>query len=132
MPQKVSLLDALANATPDDLADVEHQMRDTEKKLGSLKALRRVLSIKLNGKQPSQKKTARGRPPATPVGGTDGRRLKVAMYLLHSGPTRPAVIANSCDIPMGSITAVLDHEWFQKVPDGAALTVLGPKAAEGA
>lgn len=134
-----SIVAALESASEADLEQVDEEISTLRNKLESLTLVRKLLSIKLNGKTPRQPPKRSSKPkadeePKTSVNSsTYGRRLLAARFLL-SGPSTPMAIARQCDIPSGSITAVLNHEWFTKNGSGEVhLTSLGRKAAtEGA
>lgn len=120
---KVRLIDALDEVTMDDLKEVDREIDGMERRLSSLRQIRKVMEIRLVGKP----EPAKGRGGGKSVAGRE-RRVKVAEYLIHAGPTRPLVIAQQCGIPSGSITMVLDHPWFVKEPNGVNLSPEGRKA----
>jgi hypothetical protein len=56
-----------------------------------------------------------------PDGGArrQAHRERAARYLVtHNGPLAVLKLATACDIPPGSITAVVEHAWFQRDADG--------------
>jgi uncharacterized coiled-coil protein SlyX len=45
------------------------------------------------------------------------RRLGIARFITNNGPTRAITLCERLDIPFGSITSLLCHEWFEKAGD---------------
>lgn len=53
---------------------------------------------------------------------TDTYRGKCKEYLMANGPTKVPRLATMCDIPYGSMNAVLKHRWFKSGPNGVELS----------
>ena len=144
----MSLKEALEAIKESDLADINADIEAAEKALNAMKELRKIMEIKLGfhkkrswgGRR--KKKTAEEDPappkreelkgpldpshvhrPPLPVGGiTDTYRGKVKEYLMANGPTKVPRLATMCDIPYGSMNAVLKHRWFKSGPNGVELS----------
>ena len=116
-----------------EIAKVEGEAKACKGKIAGLRTLRRAIDEKLNGRK-SRKPMVRKAKAGVVQGASGGdattaHREKAAKYLAHSGPTRPAIIAQQCGIPVGSISAVLDCSWFEKHPAGVALSAEGKRKA---
>ena len=114
------LLQAIENATAEDLEQINHEILTVEKKLASLKTLAKVLSTALHGEGPKKKFT---RNPALLE-----KYRKDAATLLLNGPRRPAEIADECGIPKTRIAGVLECPWFAKTDQGVQITVEGRRS----
>jgi hypothetical protein len=83
--------------------------------------------------EPAPQPSANGHPKAAAA---RLRRLEVARFLAAQGPHRTAQICAALDIPRGSITYLLGHEWFAKTGAGRddpyGLTDAGRAALAGA
>ena len=134
---KASVLDILANATEKDLDEVIERRKTLQREADALGVLERALDVKLNGKPerakpgPRKQATVGGGEPAAAAGrGTAFMeyRRKAAQHILKNGRTKQALLCHAAGIPSGSSTAVFDHEWFQRDPDGIGLTAIGKHA----
>ncbi len=140
------LADLLNAATSTDLADLDQQMRALKTKLDGLRQLRNLIAVRLDpvtkaGAAHHKKPTAAGggvgsdgssnparggsaSSPAARASITDERRRAAVRHLSEHGPLPPMKIATALSIPQGSITALLDHEWFSKSSQGVHITTL--------
>lgn len=137
------LIDAFSEVSKTDLETVEKAISDNETQLIFLRELRRVLIARLGLKPPTgaaahvHKGPAKKRPAASPpdaapvqseltpadapVTATDRHRQNAYRYIMANGASQPKDICKHCDIPAGSITAVLSHHWFKRTPRGVEL-----------
>ena len=129
------MLSLVAVAKPEDLAVMALSITAKERELTGLKAVRKVLALTLGvepeGKKPGPRRKA-DPAPATPASNSetsDQRRAKCVRYIAKNGPTPGAELCRLFNIPPGSQTAVLSHEWFERHPKGFTLTSLGNDAA---
>lgn len=130
MTKQGTFLDALKQATEDDLAGVDERIAELTKELDSLHAARRVIDVMLHGKKARAKPGTRG---TVPKGGTvEGHRMKAAVYLSKYGITPMTKVVMECNIPEGSMTGVFNHEWFIKGNGGVQLSTVGQMAARKA
>ncbi len=144
----MSLKEALEAIKESDLADINADIEAAEKALNAMKELRKIMEIKLGFHEKRswggrrKKKTAEEDPPPpkreeqpaqrpltggvalvrTSGGITDTYRGKVKEYLMANGPTKVPRLATMCDIPYGSMNAVLKHRWFKSGPNGVELS----------
>lgn len=130
LPERPSLVSILAGASEQDLEEIQERIRALEQEVDSLKVVEKALDIRLNGRatkrvgRKPKAEATNGHAPLNrlPLSGkgetTSTHRMKVVEYLKRVGAAKPAVICNDCDIPKGSITAVLDHEEFKRGVDG--------------
>lgn len=134
--QKPSLVDLVAKATAADLAVIDEQItaRETELaeatariggELGSLKALRRVIDIKLHGKP--QRKTRQPRkaqaPAATSHASGDaptGLQSEIIGFITLNGPGFPEAIGRKLDRPAQAIACSVSKrpDLLKKLSDG--------------
>ena len=128
------LIDLLAKASAADLAKLDARIADKESELAavaariggeleSLKSLRKVIDVKLNGK-PARKKPERKAKSAAATTFTQPSengtvRDRIYDYLSKQDrPVRPALIAVAVGCSEPSAYAAVKHEWFRKTPDG--------------
>lgn len=136
---KLQFLDVFEKATEQDLTDLRKQIVEAQKRLDAMQAAEKVLALKLHGKPPRAARApkatklklgetiAKGEQPAG-RGKTEQHRIKAAEYLIHIGTAvKPTTLAEAIGCPIGSITAILDHAWFEKTPDGVRLTAEGKR-----
>jgi hypothetical protein len=137
MSQK--LLDALAEAKPEDLKEIQAKIEEKQKEIDALKAVQALLNIRINGKParaaPGPKKK-KGIDPTAPAGTNPGplmeRRRKVAIWLAANGPKSKTKIGETLGMATAgpnNINQVLDFpDWFHVSPDGMVrLTDAGEK-----
>lgn len=135
----MSLFEALKNVTKEDLDKCIERIKEIEAELAGMKAARRLIETRLGIEHPrlSNFKGRRPRKAAEDASGeasgeqsaepqqytaTERHRLRAKEYLMANGPTHQAALAKRCDIPAGSITAVLKHPWFAHTSRGVELT----------
>jgi hypothetical protein len=120
------ILELLEEPTAKDLAAIDQRLADLDKQQAGLKALRRLLALRL-GKTPA------------PVNGAPNQRcnvlenrLKIAETLKEHGPMRRADIGRYTEVPNGgSLTNALECSWFAKhATKGFELTGEGRQALE--
>ncbi len=139
--EQPDILAALEKATAEDLAKIDKQVAALKLRLDGLVALRRVIHYRLNGnprrgvalashpKKKDRPASADGEEPAERGEKTRQQIERIAAYLLKQGQSRSATIANICGVPLGSISQLLKHHYFQKTPDDAyALSNAGKMA----
>lgn len=136
----MKLLEALNTAKETDLEEIQGLITDKESEIDAIKAVHRILVAKFHGKPVRGKRSAAGAASANgdaPTSAISLRRAGCLKLLLASGPTGPASICKTLDIPNGgSISACLNHPWFQKTGGSAgdplrvSLTALGQSAAK--
>lgn len=131
----MSLFEALKNVTKEDLDKCIGRISEIEAELDGLKVARKLIEARL-GLTPPRVNNFKGRRrqnTAEQVSGeqsaepqqytlTERHRLRAKEYLMANGPTHQAALAKRCDIPQGSITAVLKHSWFAHTSRGVELT----------
>lgn len=132
---RLTVLEALAQAKPEDLAEIDEKIEKLNQELDTLKTARRVLAAKFEPpeerKKPGPRRMSAEQRAAIGKGAqTRAYRVRCARYILHAGPTKPATLAKECEIPDGSMTAVTTHEWFDRQPDGVHLTAAGRQAVD--
>lgn len=131
-------LSRLEAATPETLAEIDVEIDKLRQQKVKLVGLRRLLDLAMNGRpaRPAKGRTARpavqkpDNGDARPAAMSD-RRKAVARLLGNEGPMAAMVIANRLEIPKGSITSVLQCEWFKATPDGYRLTEVGRREGIG-
>lgn len=123
----MNLIEALEQVTADDLAAIDKELAALKTRLDSLKAVRRVAAIKINGRQKRKSPT----PKAAPGGGGEGGvRGKILAYLAHVGAASVPSIASGIRDQPKNMYAPLNHEFFCKDADGLwKLTAAGRAAA---
>lgn len=136
-----ALLELLGKATAADLAEIDQQIAEHQVEIDKLWAVRKLIDVKVNGK-PERKaratrKAGESKPSANgvtsiPSGASSGelminRRKAIAKLLGKEGPQRSGVICNRLDIPSGSITGVMNSDWFNLTDNGYRLTEVGRK-----
>ncbi len=127
----MKFIEALDSATAADLEWIDGQIAEGENKLDALRMVRRVLSIKLNGKKPRKPPTPRTPGMRASPGGGLTVRQKAIKYLLAAGLSSAKAIADAIGIEPKEIYTPLNHEFFTKVDDGRwRLTEAGRAAAK--
>lgn len=131
-----ALIEALENASEADLAAVDEKIQDYSKKLDAYQQTRRLLEKRL-GVQPLEdrshrKKKSSSSSSSSPSGkGTKSMeyRLKLATCLIsRGGGAKVLELAREADVPEGSISAALDHEWFTRKDGLVHITPAGRQA----
>ncbi len=115
-----TLLDMVNAATADDLAQIDQKITSAEADLSqtvakaeaeiaSLKSLRRVIDIKINGKPARKKREAKASSPGEPAAGASGSNGQVllidrVMFVIKQhGPTFPAGIGRKLDVTEAAV-----------------------------
>lgn len=144
----VQLIGLIGKAKQTDLDQLDKIIAEKKKEIAALENARKTLAISLGVEQPRQYGTRKpkakgaatnGQPPTaresdspkSPVEASSAaRRQKIAVHLLRNGSTAPSTLCRLFDIPSGSITSVLDCEWFSRNAAGSVeLTPVGREAA---
>jgi len=138
----VKLLEALAEVSQKDLDEVIAECETIEKRLEQLNEVRKIIELKLGLRRPPGHQLKRGyKRKATEANGsqpvaqsqpeqpspqnmsiTDRYRKDAKEYIMANGATKQAELAKRCDIPAGSIAAVIKHKWFNVGEHGVGLT----------
>lgn len=126
----MKFIDALAAVTQDDLNEVNTTIEELENQLSGLKRARGVILSAL-GKAPKRSGAVKGRVSkslddtftvdSAPLTKLDEYRQAVYRYLAANGPQQQATLAKRCNIPSGSMTAVVGHKWFVVTSRGVEL-----------
>ena len=144
------LAELITRATQDDVAKIDEDIAAKRAEIDSLNQLRKLIAVRLGieepkkgpGGHPRKHRAVGGGSPQPAANGTpaaDGgrgglmraRRLSAARLLGNRGPLVQSVICEELDIPAGSITSVLDCDWFEKTPQGVRVTSVGRNEAIG-
>ena len=144
MSAKTSLLDAIMNADGKELELIDDKLKQLDERVevlqaeaAKLRALRKTVSILINGKPPRKKREAKPKaakpttPPAAattdkpPAETVDDRRQKIAKLLGEVGAAQAPDIADELEIPKNHINYLLNCESFQKTSQGWNLTTHG-------
>lgn len=146
------LQELIGKAAPTDLAEIdqeieakraaiEAQTKTLRQDLAGLVMVRKLVAARLGANAPPTRGSGRRRraAPAEANGSASAgrgemllaRRKRIAALLAVRGPLAPMAIAAECEVPSGSITAVLDCEWFERDPSRGTvrITALGRKEA---
>jgi hypothetical protein len=130
------LIDLVGKAKAEDLSAMDQTIADKEKEIVSLRAMRRVIALALGvetdgrlNKKPKGAAKPVGAPAAPASSTTEERRALCVKHIAKNGPTVGATLCQLFDIPTGSQTTVLTHEWFERSDRGFALTAKGNDAA---
>lgn len=124
--------------------ELEEATAGIRRRIESLRALERIVDVAQNGKP--ERKPRQPRKPREPKAGTaatakeprgaddglsaiDRHRGVIARYLNVAGASKVAVIADDCKLGQSSVYAAVDHPWFEKQPNGYALSPQGRRAA---
>jgi hypothetical protein len=124
-------IDAAVAAVEKEIAEKVGRLRGT---LESLKQLRRVLEIKVNGPKPHKKHTKKARPvePITAAPSANGDhntlKLRMARLLGSQGPKTIHDIAAALNVDGRGLMPHARTDWFQRKEDGSyRLTEIGRK-----
>jgi hypothetical protein len=116
-----SIVDLLDKCTAKDLADVDQKiaaeesalgqlLKNSESKIASLRALRRVLDIMLNGKPQRKKREAKAAAPPSDINDTTLRLIdRVVSVVKQHGSSFPAAIARKLDVTEGQVNMAASH-----------------------
>lgn len=112
----MSLLDAIKNATAEDLQAIDDRIAALDTELAALLAARKVVAIAVNGK-PERKPRGAGTTAAAKSAKSDEmerRRQAIHDLLSEEGSLPVPVIAKRLNIHATAVGwAVRDHEWFE-------------------
>lgn len=144
MSGKSALLDALKNVTSEDLDACDAEIERLDKELVALRQARNLMRAKLGllvdkvaamhkgrtkkaeeRRSEAEKQAALVSSGAAPSeAGTilvKQRREAIYNYLAANGPTLAKTLCQKLDIPLGSMGAVLNHQWFKSGKNGIEL-----------
>ncbi len=112
--QQPSLLEALAAAGEEDLAQVETRIAELRKELSGLEEAAKLLRFRLHGRPPKPART-----PKEPGKG-DGTSLaeRIYEYLVKHGKATPGQIAAEVGEFPQAVGRALRHEWFKQLDTG--------------
>jgi len=119
---KPRLLDVLEQATSDDLVAVQEQIAEHEKQLNSLRAVEKLLSIRINGKparkqrEPKQPKTTANAAPGGQMSG--GLAKKILDLVLSRGPCLPETAARLLATSEQGIRVAVGQSSLLTIEDG--------------
>jgi hypothetical protein len=117
--QLMALID---RAEAGDLALIDAQIAVHRKNLDALTRLRAVLALRINGRAPATNGHAGNGAANGTSGGGSKRRREVVGFLTKHGPTPQANIAKALNIPEGSMTKLINCDWFERTDKGIAAT----------
>lgn len=128
---KQSILDVLGNATEDDLSEIINRRKVLQREDEALAVMEKAIAFKLHGK-PARAKPGTKTPKASSNGRADNEeqlRIKAAHELLRNGPMKQALLLHNIGLQEQAGRAPLfNHEWFDRTPDGIALSSAGKRA----
>jgi len=121
-PDVVAMLNA---ATADDLENVRGRIAELGKELDGLRAVEKLLDVRLNGKPERAKPQRRVKlSPSFAAAGNSGlqeRQKKVLMHLRARGGLTKAQLSKETGIALqgpNCLAVVLDLDWFHVSPEG--------------
>lgn len=128
---KTSLLELLTQATQDDLAEIdakitslESSIEKIEQEIAGLRVVRKAIGVKLNGKPERKTPTKAGKTGATKSAAGITARDRIYDYLSNKkGGVKSAIIAADLQIPIATVYAAVNHEWFSKDIATGAITI---------
>jgi hypothetical protein len=130
MVKKLSILDALASVTAQDLVALDAQIVTAQKELDTLTEARKLINVKLNGK-PAKQPKAPGKKSAPAIGSTGpidpkGLAAQAAKVLGSKGVMSIAKLAESLGANYQTIyTAIRKAPGFEQTDKGVLLTPQG-------
>ncbi len=92
----------------EEIAELDRQIEQLKNERSSLVSAKKLIDIKLHGSLIGRR------------GGKQKEERREAVYKLlsSSGPLAAGAIQEQTDIPKGSLTSLLNHEWFERTPEG--------------
>lgn len=119
-PQKISLVDAIAQATAEDLADLDQQIASLETKLDGLRAARKIIGVRINGAVTTRMRALRaeGDDESRASSSLQNHRERVAAVrklLTEKGPLGWTQILQHVTFSSGSLNLTLKDPTFAKV-----------------
>lgn len=127
---KTSLLELLAQATQDDLSEIDNAIAKLESsiekinhEIAGLRVVRKAIGVKLNGK-PERKAPTKSAKTGTAKAGSGTARDRIYDYLANKKTgVKSAIIAADLQIPIATVYAAVNHEWFDKDIDSGAISI---------
>jgi len=118
------LIEALANASADDLTEIQQRIEQLQKELDSLKQLRTILERRIHGKPPKAAAKTEGNSP-----------LATLVYdaIVDNGPATVEQLALKLDRKVQAIRVAIarKREWFSQLKDGRwAIAVQGGRGGQ--
>lgn len=111
-----NVIDAIRNATADDLAEIDQRISDLTGELESLKAARKIIDTRINGKT----ERTSGEKPARIS--SEDLAQKVFDCVTTNGPGTPRAIALKLGVtPIAVGKAAAKSGWFEKDEHGRLL-----------
>lgn len=118
-PQKISLVDAIAQATAEDLADLDQQIASLETKLDGLRAARKIIDVRINGSVTTRMRATIAEGDQSRMSSTlQNHRERVATVrklLTEKGPLGWTQILQHVTFSSGSLNLTLKDPTFAKV-----------------
>lgn len=118
---KPSLLDVLEKATTEDLDAVREQIAEHEKQLDSLRAVEKLLNIRINGKperkKPVRKAAAGNAEPGGQMQAT-GLAQKILDLVLSRGPCQPSTAARLLEVSEQAVRIAVGKSVLLNYEDG--------------
>lgn len=111
---KLSVVQILKQAGPDDLAEVDARIAELQGELDSLSVIRKALDVKVNGKPERKTRSPSAKGAAIQKG---KRRAEIIRYLEHAGAKKPAIIAADTGVPLEEVLEFVKGDPFVKQGD---------------
>lgn len=126
------LLEAFDYWTEEDLAELDGQIADTEKRLDGLRQVRKLVAMKLGIVPEKMAKTpAAEKKPRAAAGGGPTVADRCLQYIAKNGPERTATLAEKLGISYQAVYgAVKGSPWFDVQSDGVHLSASGHSQAK--
>jgi hypothetical protein len=126
-----ALLQAIQDATAEDLAQVDARIEALSAEIDGLRVLQKVLRAKLGHEpEPRVKKERPAKTDANRSTATEmlNRRRLAAQHLIRHGATPGNKLAQACGFDGLQVYTVCNHEWFTKTEQGYHITPEGRQA----
>jgi hypothetical protein len=127
-PMDAKLTDVIgliAEASAEDLAQVDQAIKETEGQLAALRVFRKVLAAKVTAppaKSDNGQAEGNGHREPSLI---DGCRQKIGEFLAKNGIARVGRVQRELNITTGSFYKAVAHEWFVKTDEGVLLSPSG-------
>lgn len=120
--EKVSLLEAIQQASEEDLQEIRDRITKLERELQALRQAEKLLDTRLNGKRRRGKQSRSASPAAEAGGGkkSANERLAEEVYdlITEAGPQTTASLAKRFGVSGQKLGLVLRYSgWFQQHPE---------------
>lgn len=119
------ILELLDSVDESDLESVKEKVAGLRKELSGLQELQKILEKRLGVERPKRQRGGASKSSAAAESREDSlisqRRRRIYEHITANGPKKPAELCAELDIPNGSITATINHCWFERTPDGIAI-----------